>query len=88
MHECETSRKCVHDTICKAEPWGFAISGVRSVPPHSIDLREIRLDLQYIIFSIVYILFLLMYFWVGGCVVGGGGRGVVTYICSSGIVVL
>ena len=56
LHECETSRKYVHDTICKAEPWGFAISGVRSVPPHSIDLREIRLDLHYIIFSIMYIL--------------------------------
>jgi len=35
---------------------GFAISGVRSVPPYSIDLREIRLDLHYNLFYNVYII--------------------------------
>ena len=51
---------------------GFAVSGVRFVPPYSIDLREIRSDLHYIVFSIMYIVFLLVYFWVGVGVGEGG----------------
>ena len=44
---------------------------MRSVPPYSIDSREISLDLHYITFSIICLLFLLVYFRVG---VDGGAR--------------
>ena len=52
---------------------GFAISGVRSVPPYSIDLREIRLDLHYNLFYNVYIISFSIF--LGGCVWGVGEGG-------------